>query len=131
MHLRTLLATRLGRASLAAAAGVIVLVVLDLVVWRGIDEPSAPVAMVRNLSGPLLVATLSLQFAARGLLDRRWAAVAAIAMFAALIVAGSGVAVDLRLPVADALLDVAGWALLVGAGAVLAGWATSLRERRS
>lgn len=119
MRIPSWVSTTLGRVYVATTAVVLALLALNLLFLTRIDDPPLGVSLLRTSTTPLLVISLALGFAARGMLIRRDRVTLAVALTSAVVISAVGVAVDQNLAAADALLDASGLLLVLTALAVL------------
>jgi hypothetical protein len=123
-----LIATKFGRLQLAVTAVLLPLLALRLFVARESQDIPLGLAILVNLTWPLLVAQVTLGLAARGRLMRRdWLAVTA-ATVTTLALGASWVVDRQAFDTVDFLLDVTGVFFAVTIGALI--WSWDGRRRR-
>jgi hypothetical protein len=101
-------ATTLGRVQIAVTAVVLALLALNQLALARIGDPSLGTSLLRGIVSPLLVISVVLAFAARGLLIGRDRVTLVVALTTGATVAAADIAVDQNLVAADALLDASG-----------------------
>lgn len=126
--MRALITTRLGRLQLAATVVLLVLFALRLFVAPEGEDIPLGLSILASLAWPLLVAQITLGFAARGRLMRRdWLAVAA-ATVTSLALSASWIVDNQAFDTIDFLLNVTGLFIAVTIGALV--WSWDGRRRR-